>query len=176
MADDTHNGSKSICCDPTAAPIHYHWFRTADDRKLIDELRGILAAEAGLTDDDAARFVGEFRSRLSQLRLGELRPIDQVAGPMLSATKVDIFEIRFRFEYGQESALRVRLYHAEPRRLRKKSGGSGIVGLHIHKKLTDVDDVDERQNDEIQSAVKRYDEGRPSLWGCHQSCVAWRDL
>ncbi|MHA6694672.1 hypothetical protein [Homoserinimonas sp. A520] len=156
------SGSRSICCDPLSAPIAYHWYQLDDEPSLISAFRSILASE-GIGDVDRDRFIGEFRSRIIRAQNGRLRPVDNVKGPMETETRFEMFEIRWRFEFGPDFdealELRVRAYHVEPKRLRR-ANGSTIVGLHIHKKTTT-----EAQDTEIQVASQRYFSGHPESWG-----------
>lgn len=159
MADRAElDGHESVCCDPTYAPITYHWFRLNDELSLIDVFRGMLADEP-LTPYLRDLFVGEFRARFSALRDGRLRPVDQVKGPMETETRFRLFELRWRFEYGEDSELRVRAYHVEPKEL-KHPGGSMVVGLHLHKKSDDAS-----QDAEIVRAGERYFVAKASSWG-----------
>lgn len=125
----------------------------------------MLLAEESLLELDRDRFVGEFRARMRQAVAGLLKPVDNLKGPMREETRLELFEIRWRFEHGDTEELRVRLYHAEPRTLQRPSSAVA-VGLHIHKKNVDRGvDVNAAQDAEIARASDRFYEGRPDFWG-----------
>ncbi|AMB59182.1 hypothetical protein AWU67_10260 [Microterricola viridarii] len=130
----------------------------------MESFKALLADEP-ISDFDRDRFVGEFRAKIRKAQEGRLRPIENVKGPMREETRLELFEIRWRFEHGADGDLRVRAYHNEPKRLQLVEG-STIVGLHLHKKNVDDDaDVDALQDAEIATASDRYFLGRTIDWG-----------
>lgn len=157
------SGESSICCDPDRAPIGYHWHHTEDEPTLMNAFKSLLESEA-LIQIDRDRFVGEFRSRLIKLSEGALKPIHNIKGPMRFERRLSIFELRWRWDFGDGKTLRVRLYHAEPRILQRRE--TWVVGLHLHKKAIDDSlNVNADQDAEIAIASDRFFEGRSSLWG-----------
>jgi len=167
----TKDGSNSICCDESRAPIVFHWYEDKTDPTPVETLKRLLA-ELSVRDFDIDRFVGDFRARIKRATQGRLFPIDNVIGPMDLITNYQMFEIRWRFEYSQVSVvddlevqsdfeIRVRMYHVEPKMYRPT-----FVALHLHvKDTTDGVDVRGAQDDEIRIADKRYWAGKESKWG-----------
>lgn len=159
-----NDGSRSICTKKDFCPIHYHWYRDDRDLSLLETVREI-ARDAGLASVDVDRVVGEARGRFRALRQGLLRPIAHIKGPVEEVTDIDIFEVRVNTEVGGGVEFALRVYHAEPRRLRR-SPASTIVGLHVHAKdLSDPAKVRPLQDAEIREARRRYHEGRSGWWG-----------
>lgn len=149
----------SICCDPERAPITYHWYRIDSDLRLVPRLRELLSAEP-ISSSDIDRFVGEFRDRMLLLTEGKLRPVHHIQD-LDRPTNIRLYEVRFRFEFGNDGEIRVRAYHSE-----QKDMYSTVIGLHMHVKNT-LPGVDVRalQDLEIDKAAARYWQGRPSNWG-----------
>jgi hypothetical protein len=133
---------------------------TPADPSLMERFRALFT-ELAISPDDLDRFVGEFRARVLRAQAGRLHPVNNVKGPLNRPTNIDLFEIRWRFEYGENLEIRVRLYHAEPKKL-----GSVVIGLHIHvKDVSPGIDVDALQDIEISTAASRYALGKPTNWG-----------
>lgn len=96
---------------------------------------------------------------------GQLVPVRHVKGPMETVTDVDVYEVRANVEVHGGRTFAVRLYHTEPRKLRRKPG-STIVGVHVHAKdLSTPSDVWDKQNVQLQVARKRVHGGRKTSWG-----------
>ncbi|MCS6586975.1 hypothetical protein NYQ25_18560 [Curtobacterium flaccumfaciens pv. flaccumfaciens] len=164
-SEDVRDGSASICTHEEFAPIRYHWY-PHNGETFAQALRVMLAV-SGLAPNDQSHVFSEVAARMKKLALGKLRPTHHVKGPMETVTGIDVFEVIVRSEVGEDEdpdAL-VRVYHAEPTKLRER-GGSTIVGLHMHvKDVTDPAQVRRKQDKELQEARRRYFDGQPSQWG-----------
>jgi hypothetical protein len=159
-----NDGSKSLCTKHEFCPIHYHWYRDESNRSLLEEIRQ-LAVDAGLTSRDVSRVVGEARGRLRSLRQGLLKPVEHVKGPMETVTDIDIFEVRVNVEVAGARNFAVRVYHVEPRTLRRRPA-STIVGLLVHAKdFSDPTKVRDEQDAELAAARQRFHDGRATNWG-----------
>lgn len=163
-SDDVHDGSASICTHEEFAPIKYHWY-PHNGETFAQALRAMLAA-SDLAPSDQSHVFSEVAARMKKLTLAKLRPKHHVKGPMETVTGIDLFEVLVRTEVGEDEdpdAL-VRVYHAEPTKLRER-GGSTIVGLHMHvKDVTDPAQVRRKQDEELQEARRRYFEGQRTQW------------
>lgn len=158
------DGSRSICTKPEFGPIYYHWYRRDANRSLIATVRQITVDE-GLSTEDAARVVGEFRALLKSLQAGLLLPIEHIKGPMETVTDLIIFEIFTNTEVHGGATFAVRAYHHEPKHLKRKPA-STVVGLHVHAKdLSDPATIYALQDAELQVARDRYWDGISSSWG-----------
>lgn len=154
----------SILCEPSNAPVHYHWYFEDSELNLVPAFLQLLEPLA-LGPATITSMLGDFRQRIDQARLASLRPVDQIKGPMSSEGRLDLFEIRFRWDLGEIEELRMRVYHAEPARLRATSRKT-VVGLHMHLKNTSsAVDVQSEQDAQIRIAADRYFQGQPKLWG-----------
>jgi hypothetical protein len=160
MGDDT--GADSICCNESLAPITFHWYReNPSDLGVVSRFKELLAIE-GVPEADIDRFAGDFRARILRAQDGKLRPTDHVKGPMRLLKNIRLFEIRWYFEYGEDKAVAVRMYHAEPSLFGKKR----VVALHMHMKVVDPSiDINDLQDIEIAVAAKKYWDGKHSNWG-----------
>lgn len=165
--EDDNSGEASICTRPEYAPIHYHWYARTLGEKPLHAFKQIIE-EIGLNATDSELFVGSLRATMNLLRRGQLRPLHEVKGPMRAETRLRIFEIRLSHEYNDDAGVRrevhVRLYHVEPKPFASTTHGSIVIGLHIHHKDIDVDEVVEDQDAEIRVAARRYFEGRDHKW------------
>jgi hypothetical protein len=159
---DPDSGAASILCDPDRAPIEYHWYQKADENPMEARFVELIESEP-ITEVDRANFIGSFRGHMRKASQGRLLPLGMVAGPMRTEQRLEIFEIRWRLEYGEEEEFRIRAYHAEPSKFQGVHG-STVVGLHIHKK-SEEDDSEAAQDAEIKIAADRFFEGRPTRWG-----------
>lgn len=164
-SDGVRDGSASICAHAEFAPIRYHWY-PHNGETFAQALRAMLAA-SNLAPNDQSHVFSEVAARMKKLALAKLRPKHHVKGPMETVTGIDVFEVLVRSEVGEDTdpdAL-VRVYHAEPTKLRER-GGSTVVGLHMHvKDVTDPAQVRRKQDVELQEARKRYFEGQRTRWG-----------
>lgn len=162
---DVRNGSASVCAREEFAPITYHWY-ARDGETFAQALRAMLAG-SGLAPDDQSHAFSEVAARMKKLARAELRPIHHVKGPMETVTGIDVFEVLVRAEVGEvdDPDVLVRVYHAEPTKLREL-GGSTIIGLHMHvKDVTDEATVRLKQDGELQKARRRYFDGQSARWG-----------
>ncbi len=169
--DSAHDGSASICCDESKAPIVFHWYEEGSDPTPIQSLKRSLT-EVGVPEVDIDRFVGDFRARIRIATQGRLSPVYNVIGPMDIITNYKMFEIRWRFKYSQVTVVsgvetqedfevRVRMYHVEPKLYRPT-----FVALHLHVKDTTIGAaVRDAQDAEIRTADARYWNGKASTWG-----------
>lgn len=127
---------------------------------MMGEFRSLLDG-LPLRPIDRDRFIGEFRSRLILASEGGLREPDNVDGPLRKPTNIAMFELRWRFEHGQNEMIRVRMYHVEP-----SGSGHTVVALHLHvKDTTPGTDVQAAQDAEITIAAERYWLGKSTRWG-----------
>lgn len=164
-SENVRDGSASICAREEFAPIRYHWY-PLNGETFAQALRAMLAA-SGLAPTDQSHVFSEVGARMKKLALAKLRPIHHVKGPMETVTGIDVFEVLVRGEVGEEADpdVLVRVYHAEPTKLRGV-GGSTVIGLHMHvKDVSDPAQVRQRQDEELQKARKRYFDGRSTQWG-----------
>ena len=162
---DVRSGSASVCAREEFSPIRYHWYPLAAE-SFAQALRVMLAG-SGLTPADQSHVFSEVAARMKKLARAQLRPIHHVKGPMETVTGIDVFEVLVRGEVGEDEDhdVLVRVYHAEPTKLRQL-GGSTIIGLHMHiKDVSEPAQVRPKQNEELQVARKRYFAGRPAQWG-----------
>ena len=162
---DEGTGETSICCDEENAPIEYHWYRAPGEVAMEDAFIAIVGPLAK-SDIELEYFRDEYRARLEMLRQGRLLAIHNVKGPMRDEKRFEMFELRFRLASGldEEHYVRVRAYHVEPTSLRSKTGCT-VVGLHMHHKDTDAEDVDDQQASEIKVAAARFFVAQSSKWG-----------
>lgn len=158
------DGSKSICTKPEHHPIRYHWHSEVPGERVIDAVRKLVASIV-MPPLDRDRLVGEMLGRLRALKRGELVPRLHIAGPMETATNLELFEVRGGVDFSLKSTAQIRVYHVEPRSLRR-AGGSTVIGLHCHHKVTDAGaNINDLQDAEIQKACQRFADGRPTWWG-----------
>lgn len=110
----------------------------------------------------------EFKQRLNKAAKGRLDPVDEVP-PVDVKNPPPLYEIRWQHlpvtERNDEGVIShkqvlVRLYHSEP-----EAVPDYFIGHHAHEKVTNVADVNETQQIEIQIAVKWYAHGEDSNWG-----------
>ena len=114
---------------------------------------------------DRDRLIGDFTGRMLMLVRGDLRPRVHIKGPMQSVTHLEVFEVRAGVSFGEDSRAELRAYHVEPRQL-TRTGGSIVVGLHVHEKdLSEGVDVGAAQDRQIDVAVARYFAGKDGWWG-----------
>lgn len=161
-----NDGSSSICTRHEYGPIRYHWYPRTDGERFGGVVREVVSTIV-MPRADRERLIGEMRGRMEKLREGRLKPISHVVGPMDTVTGVQVFEVKAQVDYGPDSRALLRAYHAEPRKLRSAREGSTIVGLHVHRKVTDGSKAEVRaaQDEELQTARSRYFLGQPSNWG-----------
>ncbi|MDB6425944.1 hypothetical protein [Curtobacterium sp. 20TX0008] len=162
--EDARDGSASICTREEFAPITYHWYPHSGETFAV-AVRQLLAA-SDLSKDAQSHVFSEVGARMKLLRKGRLREVDHVKGPIDTVTGLDLFEVRVRGEVGEDddSDVLVRIYHAEPTKLRSL-GGSTVIGLHMHiKDVSNPAKVRERQDEEMQKARQRFFKGRPTSW------------
>ncbi len=125
-----------------------------------------LLATSGLSAIAQSHVFSEIGARMKTLQKGQLRAVQEVKGPVDTVTGLDLFEVRVRGEVGEDadSDVLVRIYHAEPTKLRSL-GGSTVIGLHMHiKDVSDPAKVRERQDEEMQKARERFFAGRSTFW------------
>jgi len=112
----------------------------------------------------------EFRKRLEVATHGGLVPVDHVK-EIPRAKGEHLYEIRWDFNVltlspagdRHHDDVQVRLYHSEPVAVL-----DSIVGLHVHEKqIVHVDRrrTNDLQNIEINTAIKRFHDGRAQRWG-----------
>lgn len=168
--EDPDSGASSICADIEYAPILYHWYPRHDGETPRAAFRQLLS-DAGVPVDDADRFTGEMVATMGALRMGRLHPLHGVKGPMRNEKRIQLFEVRHSYLLhvagSPDRELHIRFYHVEPKKLARKSGGSTVIGLHMHLKDISSDTVDDEQDTEIQAAAQRFYDGLQSWWGLH---------
>lgn len=162
--EDARDGSASICTHEEFAPIRYHWYPYSGETFAV-AVRQLLAA-SGLSKDAQSHVFSEVGARMKMLQKGQLREVHHVKGPIDTVTGLDLFEVRVRGEVGEDanSDVLVRIYHAEPMKMRSL-GGSTVIGLHMHiKDVSDPAKVRERQDEEMQKARARFFAGHSTAW------------
>lgn len=163
---DADSGATSICAKPEFAPIHYHWY----PRYLGDSALSALRAEVDaspLPDEDKKRFMGEIRATMKMLRHGRLMPLHGVKGPMRSEPRIRVYEIRHSYAYRVDAQtlreVHLRMYHVEPKDYQIRGGGV-VIGLHLHTKDTDSEEVTAEQDEQVAIASERFFDGQPHKW------------
>ena len=152
--------SSSICCDPGNAPIRFHWYQIPEEPTLMARFESLFDGYS-VPDGELARFKGEFRERVLRAMAGRLAPITEVRD-IQRHPKVGLYEIKWRFDIGDEDEVLVRMYHVEPVEI-----PACVVSVHIHRKELGRDsrETNRLQNSEIDFAETRYWTGRPARWG-----------
>lgn len=160
------DGSTSICTQPVYAPIFYHWYGPGAHSKVIPAVRALIDS-ISMPHLDKERLKGEMTARFIALKRGDLLPIRHVIGPMRTVRGMEMFEVRGGVDFGDAETVQIRVYHAEPKALRRTNGsGSIIVGVHLHHKvIVPGTDANDAQDAELQIARSRYFEGQKTTWG-----------
>lgn len=139
------------CTDPSAAPMVWGFYRSADG--LTSVTAEFVAMVRAAPADQALR-QAEVHDLLSRAEQGQLAQPEDAKQIQLDR---DLREIRFRF--GKEH---FRLYFAEP-----VEEPTLLLALHCHRKLTAGSRaaVKHDQDRHIQIAQRRFLLGRAHHWG-----------
>jgi hypothetical protein len=121
-------------------------------REVIDTI-----AAAGAKGQPAAERVGEVWGLLRAGASGLLRDGSGELEPVRRHPEKGLWELKWSFPRLGE----FRMYHVEPRT------NPDLVALHFHRKDTTgtQDEIDGRQDAEMDVAAQRYDDGVNARWG-----------
>jgi hypothetical protein len=115
---------------------------------------------SGLEVDEYLKIdmMGNFASLLGNLKRGKLKPINEVKSVRQKRLS-PFFELRACYQLTPGDEFLLRVYHAEPSSL-----GNTVVGLHMHRKLTTIQNPNLAQDVEIDIAIRKYLVGKLKNW------------
>ncbi|WP_242868655.1 hypothetical protein [Microbacterium oxydans] len=140
------SGWDSRCCQPADPP--WQWIDYTDYAHAeISELEAWLGT---LTPPMRDHELGRMDNLLERAEQGKLEDSGDETTPIAPIRHdPEIYELRH-----QALSKKMRLYHGEPLEL-----PMALVALHRHIKVND-----EHQQQQIEHAAERYNDGRDSLW------------
>jgi hypothetical protein len=154
--------SDSLCLQPTSAPRAFHHFSASEEARtvrneIVDELwdrAPTSVAAAALVGDVLGRMKAAASGRLAE-NVDEFEPVRR---------QPELWELKWKFKRVGE----FRLYHAEP------GENPELVALRFHQKETEgltPEDIQARQNDQMDLAADRYTSGETRRWGHRRGCT-----
>lgn len=151
---------RSRCLSAENAPQRLHWAEIdGDPRLVVNELRAEVEAAlpAGSSPQLARAVIQDVGAVLEAVKHCTAQDPEDVRSVAMNR---DLFEIRIRVAV---NGLLIRIYETEDPRL-----PGHIVLLLAHVKnvsgLTE-DEISRLQNEQIEEAVRRWRDGRSTLWG-----------
>lgn len=156
--------------------MNFRWFgypqaqEGQDLETVLNKFKAVIEAPTRITDDYVwamarAEILHTFKmAKLGKLRSPrEIRPVDIKNPPPLYEIRWQSITVRHRVKDGEIEDLRllIRMYHSEP-----PEAPQHFIGHHIHEKdVSRPEEIRQRQNVEISTAVGYFELGKPQMWG-----------